>query len=150
MRIIKLLICFILMLLLPVTGCQFTYKYELMQSSDEIVKISIVFLDDGEIFVRKELSPEAGKEFLSEILGLSYYKYWNDPSTMLAGDAAKISYSNGDYEIISTEASAYFKGDHCRYIYGYFDRETFKNVFAPYIDQKQNQTEALLHLVSDH
>lgn len=102
--------CVILFLLImfTFTGCNRT-SYPFNQSIDEIETIEIVWAESSLKFtVTKTLSKDEKDDFLEQFQTIKFFQYLGDPSS-LYGDSIKITYSNGDYEMICCYTAEYVK-----------------------------------------
>ena len=82
------------------TGCG-GQTYSLKQATDEIESIEIVSAESSlEYTVIKTLSDTEKQDFIEQFQHIEFSSYiWGDPMSV-NGNAVKITYSNGDYEMI--------------------------------------------------
>ena len=138
---------FFILLMIFMTGCEQKVDYVFLDNSEKIEKIEIVEVGEmeyignklssslqPEIIVVKELSKDNISSFLKDFNELECYKYLTDPGYLFPGsEAIKISYLNGDYELINVEAQGRFKNN--KYIGTgrfYFDDEPFNELIDKY------------------
>jgi len=124
----------IILLIFTMTGCQIECEYAFEQSTDEIEKIEIAYVNEGEITTKKELSSEEQSSIIIDILKLPCYEYWNDPINTIAGNALIIHYFDGTDEIISFQAQAYYAHVNYHYRRSYFDEDSFNALIDKYIE----------------
>ncbi|WMJ23162.1 hypothetical protein RBG61_00460 [Paludicola sp. MB14-C6] len=140
----------ILISIFGITGCNTTTDYKFIQSNDKIAKIEIVIISDagdhdGNLLsevqpitdVKKELIEEDGKNLIEDLKIVDCYKIHNPPRYIITGlEAIKISYDNGDYELISYRAQAsYQNGIYNRASRHGFDKDQFNKLLDKYLDE---------------
>lgn len=161
----KILVLFVILILIIcclfgfVTGCSCgalsrmitcsnnKVEYQFMNEKSEIVAIEIV--EVGERYIENNVAvgpPELKtvcsvsqmEEFIGELLKVDCYKNYGDPTGIYQDTVAiKISYSNGDYELIEANGQAEYKynKDYQQYKGAYmFDKDEFElliNKFSP-------------------
>lgn len=121
------LLCVMLILL---TGCKTKYKFA--KSTDEITKIEIVKIIDDDVVVLKEINDI--QTFLDDFKNVDCYSYLNDPVTKIEGKAIKLYYSNGDNEIITSDAQQRYINGRNLNGFSYFDTNDFENLINKYIE----------------
>ena len=73
-------------------------------------------------------------EFIEQVNDLDHSVNWGDPGTFFAGDVAiKIDYSNGDYDLLGTNAQIFIHSGNYKYGYFFFDKEQFVSIIDQYI-----------------
>ena len=82
MRTKSILLIIIIILSLLSTGCQTNDKYEFAQTMDNMKKVEIINVENGEEKVLIELD---SFDIISDIQELSFKKYWNDPCQVING-----------------------------------------------------------------
>lgn len=128
-------VALLLLVLLALTGCS-GKPYEFKKSVDEIKTIEIVWAEDSlDYTVRKTLSESEKEEFLEQFLELEFDRYlFGDPSSV-HGDAVKITYKNGDYEIICHHWAEYVKNGKAGFLWkNCEDDEDFNNLLKKFSD----------------
>ena len=139
-------ITFILILLVLFTfssGCQVKSNYVFIHSESEISKIEIgkveLIKNVNEYLVNvkseKELFSEDIKKLLVDFKKITCYKRVTDPGSIRSNAAAiKITYSNGDFEIISKDSQASFMSGSYKYSgFYYFERDEFIELLDKYL-----------------
>ena len=138
-------IAFLVSVMIFSTGCENRAQYELIQTVDAIDKIELVRIERGDenmiaygdtnrYIPIQEVSKEMYSEFISDFKSLDCYEYRTDPGCIFPGiQGIRISYSNGDYEVISEDAQSSLRGDRYRdYGYYYFDHDEFVDFLDKY------------------
>lgn len=105
----------ILLSLLLLTGCQ-PEAYELKEAAAAVTGIELVHAEDSRNFtVIKALSETERQDFLPQLQRLQTHSYMLGDPLSVSGDAIKITYENGNYEIICdcwaeyvTDGAVYF------------------------------------------
>ena len=86
--------------------------YELRQSAGEIDRIELVTAEDSRQFtVVKTLSDAERADFLMQFLQLPFHTYLIGDPMSVHGNAVRIVYRNGDYEMICHHWAEYVTGD---------------------------------------
>ncbi len=99
MKKASLIIMLSVLFLFSFTSCNGEQFY-FTESVEEIESIEIVSASNSlEFTVLKTLSEEETKDFLARFQRMKFYKYWGDPPR-LHGDAIRITYKSGIYEMI--------------------------------------------------
>jgi hypothetical protein len=129
--------------LLFTTGCEIETEFDYMQKVDEIVNIEIVEVDKNDTTIKKDLNKDEENNIISDILKLKCYEYFNDPCCTISGDVVKITYSNGNYELISASSCEYFTNGKGCFRMIYFDTPAFNNLISKYINGEELNT--LIH-----
>ena len=110
-------------------------RYELHQPADEIDRIELVAAENSQQFtVLKTLPDTERADFLTQFLQLPFDTYYIGDPMSVEGDAIRIVYGNGDYEMIChhwaeyvTDGSAYFVRKNCV-------NEDFYNLWNRFLD----------------
>lgn len=131
MRTKSILLIIIIILSLLSTGCQTNDKYEFAQTMDNMKKVEIINVENGEEKVLIELD---SFDIISDIQELSFKKYWNDPCQVINGLAVKIYYDDSSYEIITWECNVFCKDEICDYGWEYFDMDAYTETIEAYLD----------------
>lgn len=123
------------------TGCGKT-EYKLNQSVENIVKVEVILMGEihdpytkHEVTLIKEISINEVNTFIDDFKNVECFDVFGDPKTLFAGDKGfKVTYTNGDYEIITYYAQGSYKKG--KYLssegYHYFDEEQFNNLVEKY------------------
>lgn len=139
------LIPVIIVLIILSAGCHI--QYDFLQSTAEIASVEIVeigtisgwdeqkqtCLIDQSVIGRVQDIPS----FLEEFCAVQCTLIFSDPKGVEEGDVAvKVTYANGDYELIGRGGQAKYKSGELGYGLGYrcFDEEQFHTCIAKYID----------------
>lgn len=136
---------FVALLFIFSTSCENEAQYHFIQSNDKIVGIELVsiVMDDDPMspyrdsykFTTIEAIPTGMYiEFIADFNSMNCYEYLNDPVSIVTGmNALKISYSNGDFELIGEDAQASSRGNKFRdYGFYYFDHDEFMELLNQY------------------
>ncbi|WMJ23152.1 hypothetical protein RBG61_00405 [Paludicola sp. MB14-C6] len=139
----------VLISIFSLTGCNNTTDYKFLQPNDKIAKIEIVIVGEREdikgkklsevqqvMDVKKELLEEEGEKLIEDLKKIDCFNKYNPPGYMDAGlEAFKISYDNGDYELINYRAQATYKNSkYDRAGLYYFDKDQFNELLYKYLD----------------
>ena len=121
----KLLIFCVLFVLLFLTGCE-EKPYEFINQVDEIENIEIVSVKSiREFTVIKTLSDTQRTEFLEKFQEIMFSRYLFGDPLAVHGDGVKITYKNGEYEIICAHVTEYVWGDTEYFVMINCDKEEF-------------------------
>lgn len=135
---------FILVLILLLCGCEpESVQYPLRQPSESIQTIELLkdMRDISDIDKPVDFSvlysvPEAEiMDFIEAFSELRCAKSFGDCPTEFGVLAIRITYDNGDVEIVGTDNNGYFTATKSKYGTYYFDKEEFYNFFARYVDE---------------
>lgn len=121
-------------ILISFTGCvRNSYSFE--EPIDEIESIEIVWAESSlEFTVTRILSEEERNDFLEQFQAIQFYRYLGDPPT-LYGDSIKITYSNGDYEMICCYTAEYVKNDEVHFLFKRCDEEDFDKLLNKFLEK---------------
>ena len=124
----------ILLLLLTHTGCG-KEKYSFQQSVDEIETIEIVSAENSLAFtVIKTLSETEKNEFLEQFQTIPFHTYYfGDPMTVY-GNAVRIAYQNGDYEMICSYWAEYVKNGEIYFGWKNCDQKDFHELLDGFLE----------------
>lgn len=138
-------IAFVVSVMIFSISCENRAQYELSHPMEAIEKIELVRIERGDedkiaygdtnkYIPIQEVSKEMYSEFISDFKSLDCFGYRTDPGCIFPGiQGIRISYSNGDYEVISEDAQSSLKGDRYRdYGYYYFDHDEFVDFLDKY------------------
>ncbi len=119
MKKCSVLIC-LLLVMLSFTGCGGS-AYSFRNPVDEIERIEIVSAESSfEYTVIKALSEAEKSDFLERFQTIKFNAYYYGDPMSVSGNAIKITYQNGDYEMICyfwaeyvKNGEIYFNRRHC-------------------------------------
>lgn len=132
----KRLICLVMFLLVAIimVGCT-EESYELRQSTDKIVSIEIIVAESkNEYTIIKELSDSEIRSFTEALGSIRFRSYYGTPRP-ISGNAIKITYKDGNYELICANTAEYMKDGYIFYIVLYCDEAEFDDFLAKYVDK---------------
>ena len=141
MRHIKTVIVIVVLLGSILTGCYSRVgSFPLRQSVENMSKIELLMdftpVGEGtEFTVLQEISKENHETFINELLGLECRKVFGDMPTDFGVIAIRITYVDGNIEMIGHGNNAYFTEDRNYYGAYYFQYEDFKELFSHYVDE---------------
>jgi len=123
-----------LFVVLVLTGCT-KQSYSFINSVEEIERIEIVDAKNSmEFTVIKTLSEEEKQTFLESFQKIEFAKYYiGDPMTV-SGTAVKITYPDGDYEMICHYWAEYVKNGEIYSVRESCDESEFRELLASYVD----------------
>ena len=114
------------------TSCN-AEPYSFKEPFDEIESIEIVWAENSlEFTVTKTLSETEKKDFLEKFQAIKFYQYLGDPPN-LYGDAIKITYSNGDYEMICSYTAEYVEDGVIQFLWESCDEEDFNELINNFL-----------------
>ena len=123
-----------LVLLFSCTGCN-EQKYSLKYSSDQICAIEIVSADSSLNYtVLKVLSETEKNSFIQQLETIAYRQYFIGDPKSISGIALKITYREGDYEMISSSWAEYVKDGDVFYIRRNCDDEAFNELVYDFLN----------------
>ena len=151
MKIKKLFIFITLLaIVLSVSGCGVLYKtffkteYEFLQDVSQIHAIEIGIMEDTQTQLPTDPPSfavmhivEDHKTFLKEFSKVDCFSRFTDPTGIRPGSIVfRITYVNGDYEIIHSHGQSKCEGGTYVYWYGYyyFDNNQFETFLGTYIN----------------
>ena len=122
--------------MLFITACRHKNTYDFLNSTDDIVSVSIVNLsfDENRALVETEVKEVADiNRFLNEFCNLDCYTYFGDPIAATPegteDTVIKIIYDNGEYELINWKGQSKCTSERgLDYYAGYrvFDEQPFE------------------------
>ena len=129
----SLFIASFLLVLLIFTGCsEKTYLFK--NSVDEIESIEIVSAENSLNFtVTKTLSEIEKNDFLEQLLAIKFDKYYVGDPMSINGTAVKITYQNGDYEMICHYWAEYVKNGEVYFVRKNCDEEDFNKLLNSFL-----------------
>ena len=122
-----------LLVLLIFTGCgEKTYVFK--NSVDEIESIEIVSAENSLKFtVTKTLSETEKNDFLEQLLVIKFDSYYVGDPMSINGNAVKITYQNGDYEMICHYWAEYVKNGEVYFVRKSCDEEDFNKLLNNFL-----------------
>lgn len=125
--------CFISVIILFV-GC--TGKtYEFKKNIDEIKSIEIVSAENSLNYtLTKTLSETERNVFIKKFQTISFFSYFGGDPMSVGGDAVKITYKDGDYEIICNYWAEYVKKGEVYYVRKNCDKNKFNELIYSFLD----------------
>ena len=123
-----------LLVLLIFTGCsEKTYLFK--NSIDEIESIEIVSAENSlEFTVIKTLSETEKNDFLEQFQVMKFDSYYVGDPTSINGNAVKITYQNGDYEMICHYWAEYVKNGEVYFVRKSCDEEDFNKLLNNFLE----------------
>ncbi len=129
-----LFICCVLFVLFIFAGCN-DKTYEFRNSVDEIKCIEIVSAESSlEYTVIKTLSKTEKDDFIEELRSLQFGRYIAGDPMSVYGDAVKITYQDGDYEMICYYWAEYVKNGEIYPVQRSCDEKEFTELLSGYLD----------------
>lgn len=134
----KITLCFFTITIIFLSSCNGKTNYGFLYPEDDIISIEIGYVEDinvndeitQEFIVIKTLMNDKFSLFLGEFNDVACFKYYTDPGTLRnESNGIKITYINGDFEIIGKHGQAKYKdGNYRTYGYYYFDDDMFQEL----------------------
>jgi len=131
--IIVIITILILLLLLP-------HKYKLLHPQDQIITVELLAIDnakyqnDSEVLSIKYLSREQSQQLIENLQKAFCRKYFGDFDRRIGYNAIRITYSNGDVEVVGSYNNLYIQNQGTKYGQCYFDERIFQELITPYFD----------------
>lgn len=123
-----------LLVLLVFAGCG-AKTYLLKNSVDEIESIEIVSAENSLNFtVIKALSEIEKNDFLEQLLVIKFDSYYVGDPMSINGTAVKITYQNGDYEMICHYWAEYVKNGEVYFVRKSCDEEDFNKLLNNFLE----------------
>ena len=136
MKKILFIILFLIVLLL-FTSCS-DETYSLKNPVDEIKNIEIVLAENSFDFtVVKKLSETEMKVFLEQFLTIKFNNYYFGDPISINGKAVKITYQNGDYEMICHYWTEYVKNGEVYFVRKSCDEQGFNEIINKFIQTQK-------------
>lgn len=131
----KTLFSFLLFLiLLFIAGCS-GKTYSFKNSVDEIESIEIVSAESSlEFTVTKTLSETEKQDFLEQFQKIQFDNYYIGDPMSVSGNSVKITYKNGDYEIICHYWAEYVKNDDVYFVRKSCNEEEFNELLEKFLE----------------
>lgn len=120
--------------LLILTGCR-SETYLLKNSVKEIESIEIVLAESSLQFtVVKELSEMEKSDFLEQFHKIKFYSYYVGDPMLVSGKSVKITYQNGDYEMICYYWAEYVKNGEIYFIRKNCNEKEFNDLLNNFLE----------------
>ena len=130
----KLLILIIAIVSLAFSGC-ISKPYTFSETIDEIESVEIVSAENScEFTVIKTLSEEEKSVFIEKIQQIEFGRYIIGDPMSVYGDAFKITYRGGDYEMICPLWSEYVKNDATYFRWRFCDEDDFNELLNSFLE----------------
>lgn len=134
MKKMLLFISFSVLIMVSLTSCR-AKPYSFKEPIDEIERIEIVSAESSlEFTVIKTLSETEEKDFLEEFQKLNFKRYLGDPSGV-HGDAIKITYRSGLYEMICFFTAEYVENGKIQFLWKSCDEKVFNDLLASFLEE---------------
>ena len=131
--------CFVLsvfLLLLAFTGCS-EKVYSFKNPVDEIERIEIVSAENSFSFtVIKTLSETEKDDFLEQFQAIRFHSYYIGDPMSVHGDAIKITYRGGDYEMVCYYWAEYVKNGQIYPVRKSCDEGAFYELLDRFLDEE--------------
>ena len=129
-----LFVDWVLLVLLLFTGCN-EKTYELKNPVDKIVSIEIVSAENSlEFTVTKALSETEKNDFIEKFQTIKFDSYFVGDPMSVNGNAVKITYQNGDYEIICYYWAEYVKNGEVYFVRKSCDEKEFNELLNSFLE----------------
>ncbi|MBE6649625.1 MAG: hypothetical protein E7614_08960 [Ruminococcaceae bacterium] len=128
-------IALFLCILLFFTACG-TKPYSFEKSIDEIQSVEIVFAKSSLDFtVIKTLSETEKNVFFEQYQEIGFHRYYIGDPMSIYGDAIKITYQNGDYEMICHYWSEYVEDGRIHFGWKNCNEEEFNKLLNKFLSE---------------
>ena len=132
----KLLVSLILLVLLFFLGCN-KKTYEFKNPVDKIKSIEIVSAENSfEFTIIKTLSEIEKNDFIKKFQMIKFDSYFVGDPMSLNGNAVRITYQNGDYEMICFYWAEYVKNDEVFFVRKYCDKKEFNELLNYFLSNE--------------
>lgn len=129
-----LFVGWIFLVLLSFTGCG-RKTYELKNPVDKIKSIEIVLAENSlEFTITKTLSETEMNDFMEKFQMIKFYTYLIGDPMSVNGNAVKITYQDGDYEMICYYWAEYVTNDEVHFVRKGCDENEFNELLNSFID----------------
>lgn len=129
-----LFVTLLLPILLTFTGCN-KKTYSFQSSVDEIENIEIVEAENSlEFTITKTLSETEISNFLEQFKTIKFNSYYVGDPMSVNGNAVKITYQNGDYEMICYYWAEYVKNGEVYFIRKSCDEKDFNELLNSFLE----------------
>ena len=130
----KILSCVLVFFLLTFVGCE-SKSYVLKNSVEEIESIEIVYAESSTAFsTLKKLSEDEKADFLTKFQKLKFSSYYFGDPMSVSGRTIKITYRNGNYEMICHYWAEYVKDGEIYFIKRNCDEDEFNSFIDFYME----------------
>lgn len=131
-RTFSAVILFLLVLVIFTSCSGNSYSFE--EPVDEIKSIEIVSAESSlEYTVLKILSETEKEDFLEQLQKIEFYNYYIGDPMSVNGNAVKIAYKNGNYEMICPCWSEYVKDDVIQYRWNNCNENEFNDLLNKFL-----------------
>lgn len=122
-----------LLVLVTLTGCSGN-SYFFEEPVEEIHSIEIVSAESSlEYTVLKTLSETEKEDFVEQFLKIEFYNYYIGDPMSVNGNAVKIAYANGNYEMICPYWSEYVKDGVIQYRWKNCNKNKFNELLNKFL-----------------
>lgn len=131
----KILLPTILFLLIAITftGCS-KKPYSFSEPIDEIESIELVSAENSLNFtVKKTLSKKEKNNFIEQFQKIQFTDYYIGDPMSVSGNAVKITYQNGNYEMVCHYWSEYVKDGVIYYRWKSCEKDEFNKLFNNFL-----------------
>ncbi len=133
MKKILLFISLFSLIVIFLTSCS-AKPYSFKEPVDEIQSIEIVSAENSlEFTVIKTLSETEKEDFLEQFQEIKFYKYFGDPPAV-HGDAIKINYQSGVYEMICYYSAEYVEDGVTQFLWKSCNEEDFNELLNNFLE----------------
>lgn len=134
MKRILLPVVLFLLMFITLTGCSGDL-YSFSESIDEIESIELVKAEDSLDFtVKKTLSEKEKNNFIEQFQKINFTDYYIGDPMSVAGNAIKITYRTGNYEMICHYWSEYVKDGVIYYRWKSCGEDEFNELFNNFLE----------------
>ena len=124
-----------LLVLIILTSCSGA-PYSFKNSIDEIESIEIVSAESSLDFtVIKTLSEAEKNDFFERFNTIPFHSYYIGDPMSIAGNAVKITYQNGDYEVVCYYWAEYVKNGEIYFVWKSCDEEIFNELLESFLGE---------------
>lgn len=122
-----------LLIMIILTSCS-AKPYSFKEPVDEIESIEIVSAENSlEFTVIKTLSKTEKEDFLKQFQGIKFNKYLGDPPAV-HGDAIKINYQSGVYEMICYYSAEYVENGVTHFLWKRCNEADFNELLYSFLE----------------
>ena len=122
------------LIMIFLTSCS-AKPYSFKEPIDEIESIEIVSAENSlEFTVTKTLSETEKEDFLEQFQMIKFYSYFVGDPMSVNGDAVKITYQNGDYEMICYYWAEYVKNGEVYFVQKSCDEKDFNELLNSFLE----------------
>ena len=144
----KRIVILVMLLSLVFSGCIFKRKtnYEFLHSADQIDSIVLLDNDDHNTLLDREpdptvlcvISEDEFESVISTLANIPGNEFINDPPRGYGSVVVRITYSNGDFELIGRHNSSVHLASGRNYAENFlFNQEGFSEFLLKYVDESE-------------